>query len=61
MDSRGVQMKDSRARSSDGIEMNGMETWVVTTNNEGRGSGNVLLLGNRLSRGAGVLQEGAAT
>jgi hypothetical protein len=28
MDSRGVQMKDSHARSSDCIEMNGMETWV---------------------------------
>jgi hypothetical protein len=28
MDSRGVQMKDSRARSSDHMEMNGMETQV---------------------------------
>ena len=28
MDSRGVQMKDSHARSSDHIEMNGMETRV---------------------------------
>jgi hypothetical protein len=28
MDSRGVQMKDSCARSSDCIEMNGMETRV---------------------------------
>jgi hypothetical protein len=26
MDSRGVQMKDSHVRSSDHIEMNGMET-----------------------------------
>jgi hypothetical protein len=33
----------------------------LITNNEERGSGNVLLLGNRLLRGAGVLQEGAAT
>jgi hypothetical protein len=28
MDSRGVQMKDNRARSSDHVEMNGMETRV---------------------------------
>jgi hypothetical protein len=28
MDSRGVQMKDSHARSSDWVEMNGMETQV---------------------------------
>jgi hypothetical protein len=28
MDSRGVQMKDIRARSSDRIEMNSMETQV---------------------------------
>jgi hypothetical protein len=28
MDSRGVQMKDSRARRSDHIEMNSMETLV---------------------------------
>jgi hypothetical protein len=28
MDSRGVQMKDSHARSSDHVEMNGIETWV---------------------------------
>jgi hypothetical protein len=28
MDSRGVQMKDSHARSSDHIEMNSMETQV---------------------------------
>jgi hypothetical protein len=28
MDSRGVEMKDSRARSGDRVEMNGMETRV---------------------------------
>jgi len=28
MDSRGVQMKEGRARSSDCVEMNGMETQV---------------------------------
>jgi hypothetical protein len=28
MDSRGMQMKDSCGRSSDHVEMNGMETWV---------------------------------
>jgi hypothetical protein len=33
----------------------------MITNNEERGSGNVLLLGDRRLRGAGVLQEGAAT
>ena len=38
-----------------------MRHLCVITNNEERGSGNVLLLGNRLLRGAGVLQEGAAT
>jgi hypothetical protein len=33
----------------------------LITNNEECGSGNVLLLGDRLLRGAGVLQDGAAT
>jgi hypothetical protein len=28
MDSRGVQIKESRARSSDHVEMNGMESRV---------------------------------